>query len=472
MEQPKIINSILRVILVAGMLILAVFAFVGVTKIVPKAFTSLGSAFSSVSSSLFSPKENIVISLSNNSVKSGEPVDVSFDHKNKTAAGTYEFKFDCTDKNLSMILIDGSIQKNVSCYATSTVSTNPFRIIPQLKNQNSFVDSYVYVTFYNKETGSRQAVGKTVLTINNGTLNSTQNQIASTTQQSSAASTSTSATKNTTSQRATGNTHAFSGIQKSDLYVVPKDMGIVTNGVFIPRTNFANYESPVIRFDIGNDGNVETGPWQFTAALPTYPSQLLPSGIQPSLKPGELIEYTLSLQNLAYSGNNVVTINVDSTQSVSELSETNNVTTMTLVNNGSAYNGNNNYYNNNNYYTGSDLMLRILAKGYIDRNTGQFYESSSVSRNNRVAVRFEIENTGTGQTGPFIFTGNISGNSSDTYTSPTQSSFYPGEKRQYTIDFGAYNTGQSTVTIRLDTNNTVNETNESNNALSTDVIVY
>jgi hypothetical protein len=465
-------NPILRGVLIAGIVALLIFAVIGLSKITPKAFNSIGSAFSSISSSLFSPKETLVISLSNNSVESEEFIDVSFEHKNKSTAGIYEFKFDCSNKDISMILLDGPNKINMPCTATSTLSSNHFRIVPILKTQNSFIDSYIHISFFDQEKNSIRATGKTVFTVRNTTskgLTSTSTQIVNIPIITTRSTTSAKIVEN--QQQANPNI-----IRKSDLYIISKNAGIVVNNVFIPKTTFSSYETPAIRFNIGNDGNIETGPWYFTAILPTYPSQVFPSGIQPSLKPGEIIEYTLTLQNLAVNGNNIATINVDPTQNIPELSETNNGAVINLVNSGPSYITGlslpNNPYNYNT--SNSDLMLRIISKGYIDRNNGRYYEASSVSERNRIAMRIEIENIGRGETGPFIFTGNLSGYSSDQYTSPVQNTFYTGEKRQYTIDFNS-NTpdiGTNKITIRLDTNNNVNETNETNNVLSEDVLVY
>lgn len=481
MKKSNLPDGALRVVLVAGMLILVVFALVGITKIAPKAITSIGSAFSSVTSSIFSPKEKIVLSLSNNSVQSGEPVDVSFEHTNKTTAGTYEFKFDCTNKDLSMILLDAGRQTNLLCTATSSLSSNSFRIIPQLRSENTFVDSYIYVSFYDTEKNTRQALGKTVLTVRTGTVRVEPNQgtnIATTSKKiatTSATSTNTNITSGNTINN-NQNSNVTNVVRKSDLYIKTKDTGIVINNVFIPKTTFGSYESASVRFDIGNDGNIPTGPWQFTAILPTYPSQIFPSGVQPSLAPGEIIEYTLSMQNLASAGNNIVTINVDPALMVPELSETNNSAVMTVFNSGVAYNANTIPNYNTGYYpnSNSDLMLRIISKGYISRSNGRYYEASSVSEDNRVAVRFEIENIGRGETGPFIYTADLSGYSNDQYASPVLTSFYPGEKRQYTVDFDSdiADIGTNTIKIRLDTYNNVNETNEDNNKLSEEIRVY
>ncbi len=469
MKKTDKFNSILKGALFAGMFIVVIFAFIGLSKIVPKAITSLGSAFSGISSSLFGSNEKIVISTTSNSVKSGESIDIYFEHSNKSTEGNYEFKFDCGGKNLNLLLVDGNNQINIPCNATTTLFLNPFKIVPQLKDQNSFVDSNLYISFRNSSDNKITAIGKTILTVRNGDV---QNTIS----ENRASTTPTiSATKKPAVTQNTSNYYVPSG--KADLRILAKDTGTVVNGVFIQKNIFATYEASAVRFDISNIGGTPTGPWQFTAVLPTYPSQVFPSGIQPSLKPGETIEYTLSMQNLASIGNNVVSVNVDTNQVVSELSETNNGIVMTITNSGYStglilppYYNNYNYGNTSN----SDLMLRIIKRGYMDRNNGRFYEANSVSERDRVAIRFEIENIGRGETGPFIYTADLSGYYNDQYVSPVQTTFYPGEKRQYTVDFDSdvADIGTNTITIRVDTNNSVNETREDNNALSQDILVY
>ncbi len=480
MKKTNPLNKILKWVLIAVMAILVIFALIGVTKIVPKAISSLGSAFSSVSSSLFQSKEKIEISVPNNSVKSGEPVNISFKDKDadKTIdpnSGSYAFKFDCSDrKDLSMLAVDGKNQTNLECNKDYSIGTNPFIVVPTLKTENSFIDSTLYITKYNKDKNTQEVFGKTTITISNGNLNQNNKTAQLTTSPISSTSTS----KNISTQNQTIN----NGVQKPDLYIVKKDVGVLINNVFIPKTVFGANENVAVRFDIGNSGNIGTGPWQFNALLPTYPSQVFPSGIQPSLAPGEIIEYTLSLTNLASAGNNLVTVNVDPNQNISELSKANNTALITLVNSGVGYNYNANaiynpIYNYNNYgyvgTTNSDLMVRIIEKGYIDRNTGRFHESNSVSESQRAAVRFEIENIGSGQTGNFIFSVHFPSYRNSEYISPLQSSFYPGEKRQYTVDFDSpENTGTNEITIRLDINNNVIETNENNNVLEEEITIY
>lgn len=66
-------------------------------------------------------------------------------------------------------------------------------------------------------------------------------------------------------------------------------------------------------------------------------------------------------------------------------------------NNNSNYNYGNTYTNNQ---TGTpDLQLTITSIGVLDRNTGAFVPTTNVNTNDRVAVKFQVENVGQGPSG-------------------------------------------------------------------------
>lgn len=459
-------------LIIAVLVLLTIFAFIGLAQIAPKAINSLGSAFSSMTSLFSSPNEKIILSLSNNSIKSGELVDVYFEHQNKKTAGVYEFKFDCGNKNLMMILDDGSDKTNLSCNTVAIVSSNNFKITPVLKEANSFLDSYIYVTFYDKENNSRKIFGKTVLTISNGKLSSNPTIKEDEPKPAEIISTSTVTTKPKNVIPVTQtNTGTFPNVvRKADLHIAAKSTGVVINNVFIAKTSFNSSDNPAVRFVISNIGNIPTGPWQFNAVLPTYPSQIFPSGTQPSLAPGEMIEYTLSLGNLAYSGNNVVTINVDTNQIVSELSETNNGAVMTLVNSGVGYNNATYPYNNYNNSSNPDLVIRIIDVGYID-NDGDFVEADSISDNKTAAIKFEIENIGDRDSGRFKYSVYFPSDDDSTVTK-TVSSIDAGEKKRFIEEFEDPERGTNEFEIRVDTDDDVDERNENNNDEEESLRVY
>ena len=455
MKNSKTPNLLVRIVLIIGMALLAMLALLGVIKIMPSAISSLGSV---LQSTIFTPKETIVISLSNNAPASGEEIKLSFDHKGKNSIGKYEFRFECKSQDLKMTIIDGTNRTDVACGSKTQVLNTEFELIPILTTKNSYLDSNIFVDFTKSSSQSVNVTGRSLLTIHNG-------NIGDSVQATSSKSTSSATTiKNfaTSSQNTKINNTT---VQKYDLYLVMKDSGVVTNGVFIPKSNFNLNESSSIRFDIGNQGNIATGPWSFTANLPTNPNRTFSSPIQPSLNPGELIEYTLTLENLQSVGANIASVRIISPGN--ELSTTNNVGVITL--NGNTYSGN---YNGTNYGK-ADLIGKVVALGVIDRNTGQFNEASSVSRNARAAVKFEIDNIGTNTSANFVFTANLPSNTNSIFVSPSQSGMYPGESRVYTVWFdNPQNIGSNPITIRIDSSNNVDESSENNNIIYTSILAY
>lgn len=466
MDKNKLLDAVSRVALIAGMVVLGVFAFLGLIKLATKTLPSLASVGTSLRSAFIFPNKNtLTLSLSNNSVNTGESTSVSFEKKNSDA-GSYVFRFDCDGKNLSMVVFQGTNQTQLPCNATTTLSSNQFTIIPNLENKNSFVDAKIYVDYIKAGEKNSSESGKTVLTVHNGTLKNsdvaktplaTSTQTVSTSTKSNKIQTPSVITSGTTTNKSVDRV-----IRKADLDISMKDSGILTASGFFAKSTFNQNESPSVRFDIGNDGNTPTGPWQFSAVLPTNPGQVFASGIQPSLAPGEVIEYTLTLANLASSGNNVISVHVDNLNTVNELSETNNVGVLTISKSGSSIISQGK----------ADLSGRVLTTGFVDRTTGQFFESNSISQSSRAAVKFEIENMGSYPSGNFVFTADLPSTTNSYYTSPSQNTLLPGEKREYTVSFDPRYTGSNNVTIRIDQNSNVSESNENNNTITSTLYVY
>ncbi len=331
MDKPKVTNAISRVLLTAAIVILVVLAVIGVVRVVPVAISSIAGAGATLKSSLFSSGENITISLSNNSVATGEETVVSLTHKGKTTDGKYQFYFDCTDKDLTMIVTDGSHQIQSPCQEKNTITNTTFKIVPVLKNTNTYTDAIFHIDFIKQNTTGASVTSSATLTVRNGTLRG-GNTVATSTQISIPQNTSTSSVYGSSTPRHdTGIYNPAGQMQKSDLSIAMKDAGVIVNGVFVPRTYFGVYEKPLVHFIIRNQGNVPTGLWQFNAVLPTNPGQVFPSGIQKSLNPGDVVEYTLTLQNLAQSGSNTLSVVVDPLNTVNEIVETNNIGTITLI---------------------------------------------------------------------------------------------------------------------------------------------
>lgn len=123
-----------------------------------------------------------------------------------------------------------------------------------------------------------------------------------------------------------------------------------------------------------------------------------------------------------------------------------------------------------NGYT--DLTARIIEVGVID-STGAFVASSTPSRQNRVAVRFAVENIGTKTANKeFTFSAVLPTYPPYTYFSPTQIVLGPGDRIEYTIGFDSFeqdNVGDFIVNI--DPTGSINEKDKVNNIVKYTVTV-
>src|SRR3989338_7478281 len=82
----------------------------------------------------------------------------------------------------------------------------------------------------------------------------------------------------------------------ADLSVRILSLGVIDriSGDIIPRSPMSPDDLVAVRFLISNSGNVPTGPWYFTAQLPTTaPNSAYASPVQASLAPGDSIENML-----------------------------------------------------------------------------------------------------------------------------------------------------------------------------------
>jgi hypothetical protein len=125
---------------------------------------------------------------------------------------------------------------------------------------------------------------------------------------------------------------------KADFSVRIVETGVVNKGsnTFVTTTNtFYNGQRVGIKFEVVNNGSVDTGVWKFRADLPTdyLPNRVYTSGDQLSLKPGEKATYTIAFENFERTGNNIATITIDINNQVNEASESNNTANVTLIRN-------------------------------------------------------------------------------------------------------------------------------------------
>ncbi|GEM_PF-3145946 len=116
-----------------------------------------------------------------------------------------------------------------------------------------------------------------------------------------------------------------------DLSITIIDTGIINAaGNFIRATSTNSGEQTGVVFEVSNLGTAASGPWRFTAHLPTLAGDFT-SELQDSLNPGEKIRYTIGFQLLRNQGQNSVSIDVDPTRQITQEVNRNNNTVATIV---------------------------------------------------------------------------------------------------------------------------------------------
>ena len=123
-------------------------------------------------------------------------------------------------------------------------------------------------------------------------------------------------------------------------------------------------------------------------------------------------------------------------------------------------------------YTGlPDLVIENVQTGYLtSSNTSSFRASNEVPDGERGAVKFTIANRGTNLSDRFEFEVKLPTTRSYTYDSRTQQTLRPGERIEYVLGFDQTKEGNDrTITIDVDPDDDIDESNEGNNRRSVTV---
>jgi len=117
-----------------------------------------------------------------------------------------------------------------------------------------------------------------------------------------------------------------------------------------------------------------------------------------------------------------------------------------------------------------DLVVRVLARGYINRVTGVFTPASSLPSNQPAAIKFEVANFGDKNTGTWTFHADLPSQTNPSYDSPVQQNLGPGDSIVYTLAFENLNPNQvNRLNLFVDPKNYIYERSEANNNISVDI---
>lgn len=316
-------GAISNILAVAGFIILIAIIIWGAYHFLELASSGLSSLFGRNS-------DAIKVTLSDNSVASGEAFDASWTYAPE-GAGVYTMLYQCTEGLQLRSVTSNGIVTAIPCGAAFPLgneTTKTARIIPSISGDKT--------------------IDATVTFIFNPAIDSTSTSTATTPrpQGSAKVAIAPAATTGTgTTQNGTG-TGTAAGTNTKPVTTTPKptvstpkpvtgtpdlEVRILAVGVIDPYTGGfvarapMNHEMAVVKFDVVNRGSASSGAWYFSAELPTYPAAPYNSPRQASLAPGDHIENTLRFDRLT-PGGGLFAVTVDSSNAVKETNESNNTT--------------------------------------------------------------------------------------------------------------------------------------------------
>jgi hypothetical protein len=346
--------AVLGLIVILG---LGLWGSVQVVRIMPNVYSVVSKKASAAAvsiSSLFISAEKMDLTANAGSVNSGEVVTLSWQHTGgRPTDGTYSLSLSC----LSGVTIktDGTngTSTPIACNVPTTlknVSRSDSVKVIALSTANRFTDVPFTVTFTPKDTTKSAISAKTTVTIVNMNVPSGMPTTGTATSTTATSTTSTTTTTPVTTKPVTPvkgqettdvrqisggtTTPANNPNGQADLAVTFTDFGYLDSAtnVFVSSTTPSVHGKVAVKFSIANIGTKETGTWQFSAPLPTTPPYTYVSNAQPSLMPGDRIEYTLAFDEANQSTTTLqITVNADNRGTVNESNKANNIVTRSFT---------------------------------------------------------------------------------------------------------------------------------------------
>lgn len=432
----KAYKFIIGFIIVCAVLVFIVSALVLIIKVVPNTLDHVASTFQSITNT-----DNTSLSTDKENVISGEIVTLSWETQN---TDIHSINIICNDPNIS-------IEYATDFFECRDTITFPIKVsMAQLTVFSKAPESQVTFVLESEDNNKeiKTLDEKTIIIKNN---NSTEDTTITLT---SAESTS------TETQKSTSTTYT----QGKDLAVQITSLGILNNGQFVTTDNFSYNDLVRAQFLIRNTGDVSVSNWQFRALLPVTDTtnQNFISTIQPTLVPGGQILYTLTFSGIKESGNSIFLVQADHTNSIYEITESNNIASVTLA-------GGNN--SSNTKSEKADFDIDLIATGRMSGN--RFIETNNLDTNDEVALIIRVYNNGGLDTERWRINIEVDDPRNKSVIDEESSRYQklsPGEYIDITLTFDEFDDdGDYDFKIKVDSDNDTSESSKSNNILKFDI---
>lgn len=299
-------KDLLRPLALVGALILAILAVGLAAQFLRGPARSLGSLLSSISFS----RERIDVGVSPATVFTGEPFVVSWTHEGKSENGSYELSHPCL-ANLKLALESRELIPCDSGFAIA--GQNSITLLPESTREGSS-DLPITITFIPDGADRPSLSGSKSVTIMSRSGTETPPTAPTVTPRpggttgGGGAPTFGSSTSTITSIAPRINPN---GTPDLKLEIVGIGILATSSNTFVSQTSVGRGEKAAIVFDVKNIGDNVSGEWTFKAQLPVPNGGDFLSETQPSILPGNGVQFTLGFENLNNPGANTVTILVD-----------------------------------------------------------------------------------------------------------------------------------------------------------------
>jgi len=269
--------------------VLIVWLLIVGIQYMPGAFASLASIAESINT--YRPAKELTLATEKTVVNSGESLTLSWtDMKQKH--GTYVFSYTCTPGvTLEVKTLDGSL-RSLTCNETFPLSPIEQSLtLYALSHEARFTDVPVTVSFSHETTDTRLE-STTKITVVNATIpvGGIVVEEEEKEEERPVITTPTPAPKPQTPTPPLlypqSNPNGF-----TDLAISTIGVGTLINGTFVYTATYDPDVRSAIKFDVKNIGTKTSETFVFTTLLPNGTTYTSP--VQPALKPGERIEFTL-----------------------------------------------------------------------------------------------------------------------------------------------------------------------------------
>ena len=447
--------------------ILLVFVLVVILMSVsylPGVISRVSSSLSAALYSVFVPAEGATMTANRMIMNSGEDFVITF-KRGEATDGLFAVSYSC-DITAELMAVESAGLKKIDCDTKYYLLDNDTSIKIRVNTNDSVVRLLVEGAFEDNASQKTETIGVVRITVKNDSVGNIIPAVKP-------AVTTTAPTTVTPAPAVSQPSYVAPLVPttyyygKPDLAVRMLQVGLLTGSNYITSQNQFSYQDMVgIKFEVRNDGDTVTGPWSFTATMPSISTPTYNSPTQVSLKPGDSIIFTLGFNALTNTYSNNITVQVDPYNQVSESSESNNTIISTIFN--SSYNSNyyNNNYNNNYNNTTGCYINGIFTYNCYNNNYNYNYNNGwdyNYNYNNlRVSCYADDSNPNTGDRvrwyaevdggdGNYDYDWTGTNGLDSTSKNPTKTYSSTGTKRAtLTVTDGDNNEASATCTVYVD----------------------